>query len=196
MRQWQIGKNTPSVVELEDILRRYPWFSAGHRQMFLLKSEKGADYSSELIRKVAPYLYSCEDVVKEVRRRADTPVQEEVAEAQTAPSVVESVKEREIFVVGGDYFGKEDYQMVKGSGDNYFDSYKEALSSSADVKAKVDKSNDHFSDDEYCTETLAKIYLSQGCLKRAIEVYDKLILLYPEKSTYFATLKEEIKKQL
>jgi hydroxymethylpyrimidine pyrophosphatase-like HAD family hydrolase len=65
-----------------------------------------------------------------------------------------------------------------------------------DVKVVVDKSNDQFSDDEYCTETLAKIYLSQGFLKRAIDVYDKLILLYPEKSTYFATLKEEIKKQL
>jgi hypothetical protein len=43
---------------------------------------------------------------------------------------------------------------------------------------------------------LAKIYLAQGFLKRALDVYDKLILLYPEKSAYFATLKEEIKKQL
>ena len=72
-----------------------------------------------------------------------------------------------------------------------FDRMWQHVVSKVGTKADIDHTHD-----EYCTETLAKIYLSQGFLKRAIDVYDKLILLYPEKSTYFATLKEEIKKQL
>lgn len=43
-------------------------------------------------------------------------------------------------------------------------------------------------DGEIATETLAGIYLAQGLLDRAIEIYYKLSLKYPEKSAYFANL--------
>ena len=50
--------------------------------------------------------------------------------------------------------------------------------------------------DDLVSPTLAQIYLAQGNPKKAIETYEKLILLYPEKSAFFAAQIETIKNHL
>ncbi len=55
---------------------------------------------------------------------------------------------------------------------------------------KAVKSN--LDDEEIVTETLACLFYKQGNIAKAIKIYDKLILLFPEKRSYFAAQIEKM----
>lgn len=50
--------------------------------------------------------------------------------------------------------------------------------------------------DDIVSETLAQVYAAQGSYHKAISTYEKLGLLHPEKSAYFAALIEKLKTEL
>ncbi|MDP4291388.1 MAG: hypothetical protein Q8908_09940, partial [Bacteroidota bacterium] len=49
--------------------------------------------------------------------------------------------------------------------------------------------------EDFYTETYASICLKQGNVAKAMKIYEKLSLKYPEKSSYFAGLIDNIKKE-
>ncbi|TVR41676.1 MAG: hypothetical protein EA394_05205 [Bacteroidia bacterium] len=50
-------------------------------------------------------------------------------------------------------------------------------------------------DPSLASETLAEVFLKQGKTARAISIYQKLSLMFPEKSSYFAKKIESIQKE-
>jgi tetratricopeptide (TPR) repeat protein len=107
------------------------------------------------------------------------------------------IKEKPKYVVvGGDDFSPDDFNSL--GADEKIADFKIGLPCKEDseaVEVATKSEGVDYEAVEFFTETLAKIYTDQGYYDKAIEVYAKLILLYPEKSSYFATLINEIKSK-
>ena len=151
----------------------------------------------------APVEVPVEPAVQPAEERpAEADVQPaEPVEGKSVEPAVQPVEQPRRRVPGGDYFSKQDFEELAEAGESYSDLHftpKSNLASSLDRAADILASPAHAlapDTGEVCTETLAGIYYTQGFYRRAIDIYNKLILFYPEKSTYFAALIERCKEK-
>ena len=201
---------TLTISELEHLLEEYPWFTLARKEYVRRRGDMGEDALRQAAAEAGLFLLSRSGFMDELKGRSANVRHQEVRTAATIAEVVPAIEKTadkaeekpKYYVVNGDYFDKDDYRELEKEGLAFdtsalvFNPIASAISSMEEMPAAVLSQADcncGDEDDSFCTETLAKIYLEQEFYQRAIDIYEKLILLYPKKSAYFATLIEQAK---
>ncbi|MBO4468811.1 MAG: hypothetical protein J5740_00350 [Bacteroidales bacterium] len=183
-----IDLKTLNLEELNGVVSLYPWFALARAELCRRMAALGEGaWSDEKFAEQALYLGSRRlifNLVEQARAKGSEAPVGELIEGYFAPASKRR-EGRQVFVVGGDYFSAEQYEGVRLEQDNIFSSF-----AGQDTGAAQADPVEEFTD--FCTESLAKVYLDQGYKDKAKEIYSKLMLRYPEKSVYFAALIEKI----
>ncbi len=212
--------NIKDLPVLEETLQRYPWFALGHLELFRKTCDLGEDQKLACLSRTAAHVWSREklyNLSKEIERRKETgdvfDYEDEILNVTDSADEILFEIEKEplisqmpgkIILAGGDYFSREEMNQIDLDSEQPLDRFiseKPSLLKSGKSSPAVTEEqhatdiSSVFDDPDFYTETLAGIYSQQGFYKRAIEIYAKLILLYPEKSSYFATLVQELRSK-
>ncbi len=198
--------NDITQIDLDSLLgviNTYPWYSAARKELCVRMHRSGAwsraQYAEASLyfgsRRIVSDLIGdgvredCSDDQLTDLLKAFIADLEPAAPAAAAPARTPEPEPEthSVYVVGGDYFSRDQYDSVRRKSDNIFSRF-------ATQQAPASYSMPEYDPGDICTETLARIYLDQGYKAEAKEIYSKLILRYPEKSVYFASLIEKIDK--
>ncbi len=197
-----------AIADLEKLITEYPWFSYARMELFLRLAENGLDFTMEQLKSCSAFLPSLQSIYYKAaesdKNSLDIPVidfneiNREIVVNKAENEVVDSnpaKNETRYILVGGDYFTKEDLESVDGGQSFSIGRFGSVEDSEYVENEKVVGEENSDVPDGFYTETLARIYAEQGYYEEAMKVYAKLILLYPEKSAYFATLVKKVKSK-
>ena len=209
-----------TMDELTGVINIYPWCGAARRELCERMSKVGGnEWGKERYAEAAMYIssrsivsdiarstrkedYSDKDVGSLLQRLIAPPAPTPEPEPEPAPAPADKTAvrrtlppvpapyRRTVKVAGGDFFSSDQYEEVRIEEDNYFSKYKVERSDESDGRKWEDP------EVGFCTETLAWIYASQGYLAEAKKIYSRLMLRYPEKIAYFATLIEKLDEKI
>lgn len=193
-----IDLKTLNMEELAGVVSIYPWYAGAREEMCRRMAALGTDaWSAERYAEYALYVGSRRVIFDLMHGRradayADAGAQATGGQAEAAaPAQPPAQTVRDILVVGGDYFSKEDYARVHEDSDD--------LISSACGVPHAENLRHNYSESpeisDLCTETLAELYLEQGYPEQAKSIYSKLMLANPKKNAYFAALIEKIENK-
>jgi hypothetical protein len=177
-----------SLIELQEILNDYPYCSGIRmllaKNLFVLNSEKKDDF----IKSSSVYLYDRKKLFKythdipddnNIQPQIPSYSLENIQEPLNNDNVPRQTSYSNDLI---DNFLKEQPKLNIKPGENSFED--------EEIPEEEDNSK------EFVSEILAEIYWKQGNRNKAIHIYEKLSLNFPEKSSYFAAQIEKIKKEI
>ena len=182
-----------NLDELVGVVNLYPWFGGARKKLCKRMRSMGADWDVAQYADAAMYVCAREKV-SDIMRSGKTGDWSDVDVEKLIKSylpekqeVEEKVEVRKVYAGVGDYFSQEEYDNVRSAEDHVFSRY-----AAKARREKPEMSSESVEDLGFYTETLAQIYAEQGYYSQAKKIYSKLILAYPEKSAYFASLIQKI----
>ena len=184
-----------TLDELVGVVNLYPWFGGARKELCKRMRGMGEGWDVAQYADAAMYV-SAREKISDIMRTgskgdwSDADVEKLIKSYLSEKQEVEAKEEgRRVYAGVGDYFSQEDYDHARTSDDNVFSRY-----AAKARKEKPEHSENTSEDLGLYTETLAQIYAEQGYYEQAKLIYSKLILAYPEKSAYFATLIQKIEE--
>ncbi len=181
---------------LVGIVSRYPWFGAAQKILCeRMSSRLGAEFGRPQFSDAAMHVPSrslISDLLRPEASFADedlTALLKKYVGGEAVENEEDKAEDAGVnssFRGVGDYFSREQYESVKPGAGNWFRGL-----GSEEADAQPIEIVPEFHED-FCTETIAAIYIEQGYYDKAKDIYSKLILAYPEKSAYFAALIEKL----
>ena len=205
--------NVPSldVMEMETLLKQCPWFAYLREIMMEKLYRIDEEAFRQKLSESAVFLSSRQTLYNRISSPAEVAQEEEIAEPiLPEPAEIEPVQKPRVIVAGADFFSKDDLKSISPEDDMelklrnspFYRQAEEAPNKQEETPAQpqakkssmlTEDGKVNFDDLAFCTETLGHIYAQQGFYDKAIEVFSKLILLYPQKSAYFAALVNDLK---
>jgi hypothetical protein len=192
----RINIHTLNLDELVGVVNLYPWYSGARLELCRRMSQMGDTWDEDQYAPEALYLPDRGLLVKLLKHSrqadySDKDVQELLA-SYLEPATTETAQPaHQVHVVGGDYFSQAQYDNVKKGTDNIFSRFATQVRSEAPTQAE-DSSPVA---ERFATETLARIFVEQGRPEEAKRIYSRLILDFPEKSAYFASLIDSLESE-
>ena len=188
-----INLKTLNLNELVGVVNLYPWYGAARKELCSRMAQLGGDaWGIEQYSDSAMYVGNRAAILDLVREKSSD-YQDHDLEALLRSYINESESReedgRQVRVVGGDFFTQAQYDKVRREEDNVFSHF------AAKDKSSSETPSDDILGDDFCTETLAQIYLDQGYYEQARYIYSRLLLKFPEKNAYFAALIQKLDEQ-
>ena len=203
------------LMDMEAVLKQNPWFSYLREILLEKLYRKDKEAFAQTLSQTAVFLSSRKTLYDRINSPEEEGISEDIPKETSVETKesVQTVQRPRVIVAGGDFFSKEDLKTIDPEEDMelklksspFYRPAPEPASEPAEkpqaLKQKERRGSllredgtVNFDDLAFCTETLGHIYAQQGFYDKAIEVFSKLILLYPQKSAYFAALVNEMKK--
>ena len=197
MEQKAINLKSLTMDELAGVVNLYPWYGAARKELCQRMAGMGGEsWGVSQFSDQAMYVGDRGMIAEIMRRGKSNDYADKDLESLLGTYIDEKKREessktesegRKVHVVGGDFFSQTDYEKVRRAEDNVF--------VPQPIKKKAGQESPEGGPGlDFCTETLAQIYAEQGYFEQARKIYAKLILAFPEKSAYFASLIKELDK--
>jgi len=169
----------PDYKLLEETIEKYPFFQSCQLLLLLARQHEGLFFSEEVLTRSAVYIGERSHLYQFI-----------ISYKYTGPAKSSTLNDNKVHI-------SEKSKLSSELIEKFLDSKTIVQKPKAEFFNASDKAaKSIIEEEEFVSETLAKIYLRLQKYEKAIRIYQKLSLINPEKSNYFALLIENVKNKI